>query len=124
MSRFRSWPIRRRRGSSRTARAARSPNALPTGWTSYRLHPDSDSHLSDGVVVETHLLARVLGMRLLRVDGVVLLSPGRLQTSSARPPATAVASVGYDLTEAAKLLKETESTLRAVVDREGPARAG
>ena len=75
------------------------------------------------MVVETHLLARVLGLRLLRVDGVVLLSPGRLQTSSAVPPATAVPSVGYDLTEAAKLLEETDSTLRAVVDREGPARA-
>jgi hypothetical protein len=46
------------------------------------LQPDADSKLTDGVVVETRLVARVLGLRLLRVDGVVLLSPGRVRTGS------------------------------------------
>ena len=36
---------------------------------------DDGSELSDGVVVETQLLARVLGVRLLRVDGTVLCRP-------------------------------------------------
>jgi hypothetical protein len=43
------------------------------------LQPDAESSLADGVVVETRLVARVLGLRLLRVDGVVLLSPGRVR---------------------------------------------
>jgi hypothetical protein len=40
--------------------------------------PDADSQLSDGVVVEARLKARLLGAPVLRVDGVVLVSPGRL----------------------------------------------
>jgi hypothetical protein len=43
------------------------------------LRPDADSSLADGIVVETRLVARLLGLRLLRVDGVVLLSPGRVR---------------------------------------------
>ena len=43
------------------------------------LQPDANSSLADGVVVETRLVARLLGLRLLRVDGVVLLSPGRVR---------------------------------------------
>jgi hypothetical protein len=50
------------------------------------LQPDADSSLADGVVVETRLVARLLGLRLLRVDGVVLLSPGRVR--EAPMPAT------------------------------------
>jgi len=84
----------------------------PTGWTRYHLHPDGDSHLSDGVVVETHLLARLLGLRLLRVDGVVLLSPGRLESPVLRS-VDGSPQVGHDLVEAARLLEETEATLRA-----------
>jgi hypothetical protein len=45
------------------------------------LQPDAEGSLADGVVVETRLVARLLGLRLLRVDGVVLLAPGRV-----RPP--------------------------------------
>ena len=40
--------------------------------------PDSDGQLSDGVVIETRLKARLLGAPVLRVDGTVLVSPGRL----------------------------------------------
>jgi len=43
------------------------------------LRPDADSSLADGIVVETRLVARLLGLKLLRVDGVVLLSPGRVR---------------------------------------------
>ena len=43
------------------------------------MQPDADGSLADGVVVETRLVARLLGLRLLRVDGVVLLSPGRVR---------------------------------------------
>ncbi len=51
------------------------------------LQPDADSSLADGVVVETRLVARLLGLRLLRVDGVVLLSPGRVREVAVTVPA-------------------------------------
>ena len=57
-------PERSRRGSVRRPIAA--------------VLPDGDSQLSDGIVVEARLKARVLGAPLLRVDGTVLVSPGRL----------------------------------------------
>lgn len=42
------------------------------------LRPDAAARLTDGVVVETRLVARLLGVRVLRVDGVVHLSPARV----------------------------------------------
>jgi hypothetical protein len=48
------------------------------------IQPDPGRSLADGVVVETRLVARLLGIKLLRVDGVVLLSPGRV--GEPRPP--------------------------------------
>lgn len=112
MSRSRGWLTKRRRGSSRTARAVPSLVESPTGWTGSRLRPDSDSSLSDGVVVETHLRARLLGVRLLRVDGVVLLSPGRLTGSAYSWPPPGTEGDGTNLVEAARLLDETDASLR------------
>jgi hypothetical protein len=48
--------------------------------------PDSTKRLSEGVVVETSLLARVLGIKLLRVQGMVLISPARLEESNGIAP--------------------------------------
>lgn len=48
------------------------------------LHPDPDRNLADGVVVETVLKARLLGLPVLRIHGVVLISPA----SGSRPPAS------------------------------------
>jgi hypothetical protein len=53
------------------------------------LQPDADGSLADGVVVETRIVARLLGLRLLRVDGVVLLSPGRVREPQLPPEALA-----------------------------------
>jgi hypothetical protein len=57
------------------------------------LQPDADSSLADGIVVETRLVASLLGLRLLRVDGVVLVSPGRVR--EAPLPAAPRGSTGY-----------------------------
>ncbi len=70
----------RRSGWSRTAAAAaslviRAPALSSRG----SVIPDSSKRLSEGVVVQTSLLARVLGMKLLTVEGTVLVSPARLQ---------------------------------------------
>jgi hypothetical protein len=64
----------------------------------------------------------VLGMRLLRVDGVVLLSPGRLAGPGAPSPAAPVPGVGYELTEAARLLREVDASLRSASNGSGPTR--
>jgi hypothetical protein len=41
-----------------------------------RVIPDSD--LGKGVLVETSILARLLGMKLLTLEGTVVLSPARI----------------------------------------------
>jgi hypothetical protein len=64
------------------------------------------------VLVETHLLARVAGLRLLRVDGVVTLTPARLVASPADPravPLTSTLAPGAGLERAAHLLRECRS---------------
>ena len=38
---------------------------------------DGDASLADGVLVETRIVARLLRMPILRLDGVVVLSPVR-----------------------------------------------
>lgn len=85
---------------------------LPPG----RLAPDATSHLSDGVVVETRLVARLLGMRILRVDGVVHLAPARLERAStpalnagplsAPRPVAADRQLGEGLARASRLLDD------------------
>ncbi len=57
--------------------------------------PDPDGRLAGGVRVEGHVLARLLGVRLLRLDAEVVLIPARLadpvlpapRTRSAQPAA-------------------------------------
>ena len=67
------------------------------------------------MVVETHLLARLLGISLLRVDGVVLLVPGRLEEPA--PTWTAPPGViGADLDEAARLIEVTDLRLQGSRD--------
>jgi hypothetical protein len=63
------------------------------------------------VLVETHLLARLLGVRLLRVDGVVTIAPARLSASPVDPravPITSTMELGAGLERAAHLLRECE----------------
>lgn len=71
----------RRNGSRRTARRGPWPRGSRATSVPHAvaLQPDADSSLADGIVVETRLVARLLGLRLLRVDGVVLVSPGRVR---------------------------------------------
>lgn len=63
------------------------------------------------MLVETHLLARLLGVRLLRVDGVVTVAPARLAASPVDPRAVPIAStmeLGVGLEHAAQLLRACE----------------
>jgi hypothetical protein len=90
------------------------------------MEPDEESRLSDGVLVETALVARVLGMRLLRVDGTVLLAPARLHARSVRSASTESTTVvtsslvpdtrslepGARLVQAARLLRDNGERMR------------
>ena len=102
---------RRHNGSKATDRRGvwqRGSRRLLTGTA---LAPDGAGHLSNGVLVETHLLARVLGIRLLRIDGVVTLAPARLAASSVDPravPMTSTMELGHGLERAADLLRDCE----------------
>lgn len=42
------------------------------------LVPDSSRRLSDGLVIETSVLARLLGVKLLTLEGTVLVSPAQI----------------------------------------------
>jgi hypothetical protein len=67
------------------------------------------------VVVQTQLLGRVLGVRLLRVDGTVLLTPARLASGASHVPRSTgpapMAPPGSRLAEAARLLQENDEVL-------------
>jgi hypothetical protein len=41
--------------------------------------PDSSKRLSDGLVIETSIVARLLGVKLLTLNGTVFASPGHLR---------------------------------------------
>ncbi|GAA4745744.1 hypothetical protein GCM10023350_33190 [Nocardioides endophyticus] len=69
-------------------------------------------------MVQTQLLGRVLGVRLLRIDGTVLVSPARLVSDAQGRGARAVRSNGAELAEAARLLREND---KALGRRPGPA---
>ena len=75
----------------------------------HELQPDAGAQLADGVVVETRLVARLLGMRVLRVDGTVCLSPARVVDRSpvlVVPPAdTPDLPLGGELAQAAEVLR-------------------
>ena len=113
-----------RRGSRRTARRALSPTGSPAQLPRHELQPDAGAHLGDGVVVETRLVARLLGLRVLRVDGTVRLAPARVvergpvvvvpPDGAAAPTTGTPTGVGYgplggELARAADLLRGLDS---------------
>lgn len=114
MSRFADWRARRRSTSRRTAPTARSrPGSNGAAWPA-TLEPSTSSHLSDGVVVQTHLVARLLGMRILRVDGVVHLAPARLEPTdgvAARPVLAPPHALGAGLAHASELIQDGDRRL-------------
>ena len=73
-------------------------------------------------MVQTHLVARLLGLRVLKVDGVVQLAPARLEVPQVGAPAvTAVdgavvgtaqpPALGGGLARAARLLEDGDQRL-------------
>ncbi len=121
MSRFGRSLARRRAGSRSTASRGRSRHGRTVAVPLATMEPDEESRLSDGVLVETALVARVLGLRLLRVDGTVLLAPARLHerpvdtTPTVDPPAAVdgpAIEPGMRLVEARRLIRTNGERLR------------
>lgn len=92
------------------------------------LQPDPDGNLSHGLVIEASLLARVLGAKLLRVQGTVTVTPAtvdRFVTAAdeylplrdaswqARPDGAPDRALGAGLEEARRLLGESRTTRQA-----------
>lgn len=79
----------RSNGSSRRTTTAASPVIrAPSTATHPSVIPDGSKRLNEGVVIQTSLLARVLGVKLLTLDGTVLVSPARLQEPDNDPEET------------------------------------
>lgn len=105
---------------------------------------NGSSRLSDGVIIETSVLARLMGIKLLTLEGTVLVSPAQLQEryhAHATPDAVPVAvtrhqapaerlnggsaarsgapdeAVGARLAAAARLLDESSRDLRSIEHR-------
>ena len=118
MSRSGRWRRRRPSEWSRTARTGHWRVESITGGAA-PLSADGTSELTDGIVVRTQLLGRLLGLRLLRIDGTVLVSPAH-PVNPSRPaparPAEPARAAGSDLAEAARLLRENQT----VLDRRSP----
>ncbi len=84
MARSRSWRRRRPTGSRQ-----RLESSLPARIPSRTITvPDSNGSLSEGVVVEANVWARVLGLKVLRVRADILLVPARLKPPDARSRST------------------------------------
>jgi hypothetical protein len=92
---------------------------------------------SDGFAVETHVLARLLGVKLLTLEGIVLVSPARVSRNGvdaplaqlspptptngvarrrrrSQPEGTAAVAAGSGLGDAARLLDDCTEELRAL----------
>ena len=86
----------------------------------------------DGLAVETHVLARLLGIKLLTLEGVVLISPAQVSRGGVNeavaqqlaPPSTngvpGRTSPGTSLGDAARLLDECTEELRTLDADHGP----
>jgi hypothetical protein len=125
---------RRQSGWRRTATVAADRLVVPEPvQTTAHLAPAETA--SDGLAVETHILARLLGVKLLTLEGVVLVSPAAVsredsttaststtrtvsnppgQISSRRYAHTNGLTPGSGLAGAARLLDECAAELRAL----------
>jgi hypothetical protein len=87
--------------------------------------PDRRRRLSEGILVEASVLARLLGIRLLKLDATVVLTPAETAARSAAPrdppalesarasnlPPTRLYPAGRGLAEAIRHINEGEELL-------------
>jgi hypothetical protein len=107
------------RRSSRWRRGRRSDSrstapATERATTNLIAVPNADRPLSEGLVVEASVVARVFRIRLLAVDARVVISPAHVHGQSpAVPPRTQRRAIGARLVAAARFIDEGASSLAA-----------
>ena len=106
-------------GSKSSFRIAPRP-AESTAPTLLTAVPDRRRRLSEGILVEASVLARLLGIRLLKLDATVVLMPADVAAQPAAPrdrpalealPPTRLYPAGRGLAEAIRHLNEGEELL-------------
>jgi len=103
MSRSSRWRSGRHAGSKSSALTPRRPPT--TAWTPATPGTVGGGRLSEGLVLEASIVARLLGLRLLTLDAGVIVTPARLSSRSAR--------AGVVLSEARRALDEGAAALAA-----------
>jgi hypothetical protein len=107
------------RRSSRWRRGRRSDSrstapATERATTNLIAVPNADRPLSEGLVVEASVVARVFRIRLLAVDARVVISPAHVHGQSpAVPPRTQRRAIGARLVAAERFIDEGASSLAA-----------
>ncbi len=98
--------------------------------------PDGTKRLSEGVIVEASVLARLFGIRLLTVHADVVIAPAETMAAPRRPyapdepaaspvqarlpPPAPSQAVGSGLADAVRMIDEGAATLAAARRRRGP----
>src|SRR5215207_2489406 len=116
-------PSGRRSDSRSTARATERATA------NLIAAPDGGRQLSEGLVVEASVVARLFGMRLLAIDASVVVSPAHVKgRSPAATPRLRSRTIGAALAAAERSIDEGEASLaaarRARPRQGGGSRAG
>ena len=94
MSRFGGRRRRRRHAWKTTAgRAAQQTLATTTADPPVAV-PDGNKDLSGGVLIETSVLARLLGVKLLTLEGTVIVSPADIRPLDIHPQPRYESAVG------------------------------
>ena len=108
MRRSRRWPRGRRSDSRSTAPVT----ARPT--TNLIAVPDDGGALSEGLVVEASVVARLFRFRLLEIDASLVVSPAAVRgPSTAVPPRARRRTVGAGLVAAERAIDEGAASLAA-----------
>ena len=103
MSRSSRWRSGRHAGSKSSAPTPRRPPTVPGVAGVHAVV--GGGRLSEGLVLEASIVARLLGLRLLTLDAGVIVTPARLSSRSPR--------AGVVLSEARRALDEGAAALAA-----------
>ena len=127
------WPKGRRGASRSTAPATeRTPETSPS--TRLIAVPDGGRQLSEGLLVEASVVARLLRIRLLAIDARLVVAPAQVEgrrraaarvadgmLAPATPP-TRTRAIGVGLSTAEQFLSEGAASLAASRVTKPPAR--
>jgi hypothetical protein len=108
------WRRGRRSGSRTTANVTERTQTAP-GSAHLIAVPDGGQRLSEGLLVEASVVARLLRVRLLVINASLVVSPahvqGRMPEEPPRPPPARRRAIGTGLAAAERSLSEGAASL-------------